>query len=105
MYPEALEIKVLKINDLCWLSGLLEGEGYFAISTQNGGVKIPRIQCAMTDKDIVIKASKMMLGLNRVTCSRAATKQFKAVYQFSVNGDKAIEWMMTLYSLMGTRRK
>ena len=47
--------------DAAWLSGLLEGEGYFQITKPkpNHPTQV-LIRLAMTDKDVVEKASKLL---------------------------------------------
>lgn len=58
----------------------------------------------MTDKDIVIRAAKI-LGCNRVTECKPTIGRVKTVYQTILYGRQSIAWMMTLYVLMGERRR
>lgn len=95
---------MLNQNDLHWLSGILEGEGYFGIMA-DGDNKTFRVQVCSTDEDVIIRASKILLGYNRVGVSKNKPYRKKNYYQVNVNGKDAIAWMMTLYSLMGIRRK
>ena len=93
-------------DDLMWLAGYLEGEGCFTISinyTKNEG-KSYRILVTSEDIDIIEKASILLIGYLRVTSSKPK-HYHKTFYGTNVNGAKAIGWMMTLYSLMGRRRK
>ena len=83
---------MIKIKEIAWLAGLLEGEGCFAIH----GKKYPRIVLKMCDEDIVIKAASLME-------SRIYRNGNQWVTQ--VNGAYAIEWMMTLYVFFGKRRR
>jgi hypothetical protein len=97
------------IKDIYWLAGLLEGEGYFGLHhsfTDGYKYKKVRIAIKMNDKDIITKVHKIL------NCSCQITEQ-RDKYGFSrnmqyvtyVNGKKAIGWMLTLYPLMGHRRK
>ncbi len=49
---------MMSLKDLAWLGGLLEGEGCFMIPKGS-----PRIALAMSDKDVVQRAARLM-GLN-----------------------------------------
>lgn len=88
----------MKIQDIYWLAGLLEGEGSFIWN-----VSTPRIKLAMTDKDVIEKAKLLMTPLSKTTtCHNGNNKNY---HQFAITGFNAIQWMMTIYSLMGRRRK
>ena len=82
----------MKLTDIAWLAGLLEGEGYFAL---NRG-KYPTITLSMTDEDIVVKAASLM---------GAKINRSGNLWIAHINGAYAIQWMMTLYSLLGKRRR
>lgn len=89
-------------SDIYWLVGLLEGEGTFIIVKD----KYPRISVEMTDLDIIQRARDIMDSSTNIR-SRGfkGESHYKTQYNFSIEGQKAIEWMMTIYSLMGNRRK
>lgn len=58
----------------------------------------------MTDKDVIEHAAKIM-GCNiQGPYSRKGTT-YKPVYVATLYGRYAVGWMMTLYQLMGERRK
>lgn len=102
------------MSDLHWLAGLLEGEGCFGMTKQvsRNGDRVymqPRIVLGMTDRDIVDRAHRMLgkdprMNQNNVFVLPPTDKN-KAKYIISLGGPRAIAWMMTLYSLMGTRRR
>jgi hypothetical protein len=86
-----------------WLAGLLEGEGYFAVTQ-----KTLKIELRMTDEDVVCRAQLLLHCRNarlRVRQNAADGYQRKPIYKIEVTGRAAAAWMMTLYSLMGIRRK
>lgn len=85
------------IKDVAWLAGLLEGEGTFGYF--NG---TPTIQIAMTDRDVIDRAAKTMGIKVRAPWT---PKRGKTVYKCGACGVKAVSWMMTLYSLLGERRR
>ena len=89
------------IKDIYWLAGLLEGEGCFT-TVPVEGKRYPRIDLRMTDYDVVSKA-RNILGSTKV--SGNSTNRNKEIFTTQVNGNRAIQWMMTLYSLMGARRQ
>ena len=87
------------IKDIAWLAGLLEGEGCFRL----GKEKYPYISVACTDRDTIVKAKKI---LGTRTLDWYETKPLMTtMWRTSVWGNKAIQWMMTLISLMSKRRK
>lgn len=89
---------MIAVKELAWLGGLLEGEGSFGI--KNGS---PRIQLAMTDKDVVDRAAKIF-GVP-VEHSVPRKDGYKQVWRVCLNGTRAIMWMMTLLVLFGERRR
>ena len=56
----------------------------------------------MTDKDVVDKAASLLGGAVRAQVRKGNRK---VQYYLSINGSQAAAWMMTLYTLMGERRK
>jgi hypothetical protein len=95
-------------KDICWLAGLLEGEGCFSLQQRTDGGHGPSsitIKVKMTDQDIIERAATL-LGTKvheRETWDRG--KQTKTTYTTVLGGTWAASWMMTLYPLMGTRRR
>lgn len=97
---------MLNFKDLYWLAGLLEGEGYFGLVKDGPTNLVFRIQVCSTDKDVIDRASNIILGEVRTSVSSGDKwYRHKDYFQVSTAGKHAIQWMMTLYSLMGTRRK
>jgi hypothetical protein len=93
-------------NDIRWLAGLLEGEGAFGL---NGGhAQSARIVVSMTDEDVVARAAGLLGSRLRSLQPRQLTKAGgprKRVYTAAVYGSQAAGWMMTLWPLMGQRRR
>lgn len=94
---------MISVKDITWLAGLLEGEGSFK---KWGAKKSLTISLQMADKDIVHRAGKLMnvkVGYSDHTTRR--NPKWKPIWYVNVCGRRAAEWMMTLYCLMGERRK
>jgi len=93
-------------ENIIWLAGYLEGEGCFTISTSlsRSGSKAYRILVNSEDKDVIEKASCILHGYPRLTSSKPRNHN-KTFYGTNINGNNAIGWMMTLYTLMSIRRK
>ena len=91
----------VKITDIHYIAGLLDGEGCFGFYNN-----CPSIQITMTDLDTVEKA-RLILDVNRTNKIRMQTKGQgrQDQYALSVSGNVAIQWMMTIYSLLSIRRK
>lgn len=91
-------------KEIAWIAGLLEGEGCFSFDRR------AVIQLAMTDKDVVKKASKLfgasLTGpyLRKSSWSYAA-EYGKNSYWTGCFASKAIGWMMMIYQFMGKRRQ
>ena len=99
-------------KDLYWMSGLLEGEGYFGINkrkytTKDGTIKEylePYIHLQMTDKDVVEKYASIIGSTIRTHQSKRENR--KLLYRCGLNGKKkVIPLLQELYPLMGKRRQ
>jgi len=92
----------IELRDIYWLSAYLEGEGWFGSNDKLGGRRMRlMIAAGTTDKDIAervanILGAKIYLDPN---------PPHKLMYRVVLHGQRAVEWAMTLYSLMGIRRK
>jgi hypothetical protein len=90
----------VKTNDLNWLAGLLEGEGCFKSS--GNGVSI---LLGMTDVDVVLRAQDILGPEAHLQAPRVAHPGNKPMNYIQINGNAAAAWMMTLWTLMGERRR
>jgi len=89
------------IKELAWVAGLLEGEGSFG-----WGRTTPTIQLSSTDKDVVIKAADILgVQMWNYVARPKGKSTYKPVYACKVFGSRAVMWMMTLFVLMGKRRR
>ena len=85
-------------EEIYWVAGLLEGEGYFG-SEKN----TPRVTLGMTDLDTVEKFASIVGATTTIEpCIRGRKKVF---YRVSINGARAAGVMQTVYSLMSKRRQ
>jgi hypothetical protein len=95
----------MEMKDLYWMSGLVEGEGCFRRAKDLGKGRASgnvQLQIAMTDRDVIERAGRLLR--TRVYEYDKAPPR-KRIYSVVVSGPRAAGWMMTLYSLMGERRK
>jgi hypothetical protein len=88
--------------DLCWIAGLLEGEGSF-LKGPPSSPGLPAIQMVMVDRDVVSKAAEL-LGC-RVGTVRPRRSHWKESYSIRLKGSRAVEWMRALRPLLGERRQ
>jgi protein-arginine kinase len=87
----------MKVKDIAWLAGIIEGEAHFRFQGT------PKLQLRMADRDVIERAAKL---LDRpVSICFPERKGYKTQYSVNICGTAAIEWMLTVYSLMGDRRK
>lgn len=89
---------MISTPELWWLAGILEGEGCFGPAKHT-----VRIQLAMCDRDVVEKVARL-LGV-RVTTSVDKRPGNQIQYRAYIQGHRAAAWLMTLYTMMGARRK
>lgn len=87
-------------KQIAWLAGILEGESSF--SCQDNGTSTV-IKLSMNDKDVIERAADIF-NYNG-TISESTLKSGSIQYIIQLYGNEAIQWMMTIYCLMGNRRK
>lgn len=88
---------MIRSASIQWLAGFLEGEGSFCY------VEGPRVCFKSTDRDVVEKAATL-LGAG-ISGPVVRVPGYKPIYNVGVYGHVAIGWMMTLFGLMGDRRR
>lgn len=86
------------VRDITYIAGLLEGEGCFSFKVS------PRLDLLMKDRDVIVKMRNLMCPRTEVY-EHKRRYNWSQQYRFSMQGNLAIQWMMTLYPLMGKRRK
>lgn len=84
--------------DIAWLAGLLEGEASFIYSK-----KSPKIALQMSDEDVVAEAATLLGATVRAPWRRE--EHFKFIYGAHLYGVRAVVWMLTIFPLMGNRRR
>lgn len=89
----------MRTSDIQWLSGLLEGEGYFGNSKQNMIIGVD-----MTDLDVMERIGSLM-GRKVLGPYMNGPLATKPKYRVQIAGSKAAGWMMTLYPQLGSRRQ
>ena len=91
----------MKIEHIYYVAGFLEGEGYFGRNDTT-----PRIHVGTRDRDVMRKLKYIMApDVTLHTKKDKRSENNSDIYYFNVMGCRAIQWMMTLYPLMGERRK
>jgi hypothetical protein len=88
--------------DLCWLAGLMEGEGSF-LAASPSAPRSPALQVAMMDQDVIARAGSL-LGVS-VMVIRARKAHWSTTYCVRLRGTRAVLWMKLLRPLMGIRRR
>ena len=102
---------MIKLTDIAWLGGLLEGEGSFFWESythrQRGReyyYERPLISLFMTDADTVDRAARL-LGNNSYVADYDKRANHKPGKKVQIYGKRAIGWMQTIYPFLGERRK
>jgi hypothetical protein len=92
-------------RNLDWLSGWLEGEGCFTLAKPKTHCKYVQPILAVNTTDIDVAAKAAVLFGTGFRAMRRAKPHHKLPYEVRLTGSKAVGWMMTVYGLMGHRRK
>jgi len=85
-------------DDLIWLAGLMEGEGWFGARPSG----LPRLSIEATDRDVVGRAAMLMDGKVRARLQR--NPKARPTYVCEISGESAVEVMQALLPHMGARR-
>lgn len=85
-------------KEIAWAAGLVEGEGCLS---WNG--RSPSLHVSSTDRDVLERFALLTRVRVRGPIAKANAK--KPQFQASVGGPMAAAWMMTLYPMLGARRK
>jgi hypothetical protein len=91
---------MLDTKDIYWIAGLLEGEGCFSLKTT---CNVASIQLCMTDEDVVRKFAALTNSKAYGPYNQGPRR--KCSWRVFIAASDAAGLMMTLYKLMGVRRK
>lgn len=91
------------LTEIAWVAGLMEGEGSF-LATKHGS---PFMTVQMNDKDVlekllVILGTAKLYGPYR---HRRGESYDTPHYRVTAYSSSAIGWMLTIWPLMGVRRR
>lgn len=92
--------------DVAWLSGLLEGEGYFGLvpnKSKGKTYRYARVGVSMTDRDVVERAAGLMGA--RVVRLKPATPTRLTPFRVNLQGQRAVALMRLLRPHLGERRR
>jgi hypothetical protein len=91
-------------QDLYWLAGLLEGEGTFGFRTGSGKDQFqPRLRLAMTDKDVIERAARIM-NTSHYSYKNSARENEQLLHCCTLTCSKAANLMKLILPHMGERR-
>ncbi len=104
-FGDCMEIAEISENQLYWLAGILEGEGSFLKGPPSAPNR-PVISMLSTDEDVIAKVASLM----NVSYWGRLSEEFerngwKKPYAVHLRGSRAVELMLILKPLMGTRRQ
>ncbi len=92
--------------DIAWLAGLIEGEGSFSYQ-EHRTRRHPRIMFDTVDRDVAEHFARLLGGTvyTRRGCGINSKTHKQQVYAVRIGGVTAVGVMMTIYPLMGVRRR
>lgn len=90
--------------EIAWLAGLMEGDGWFTLSLNNGGPsRLPRIGIAMLDRDVIERVTNL---LNTTITTYLTKNKTKVMYSTTLSRRDDLEPLLKiLHPHMGVRRK
>lgn len=101
----------MTIREIAWAAGIIEGEGTIiaAVTKASDGYKIRQFRLAveMTDLDVLLKL-RDILGPRCTLRERtppSANPKHRRRYILCLTGNELAGWLMTIYALMGQRRR
>lgn len=106
-------LRSITVRDIAWLAGLVEGEGCISYGRSDrkypGKVNSIRIHIGMNDHDVVARAAAILgtrcLGPYAPSKAHRDGSHRQPQYRAIVTQGLAAAWLMTLYPLLGTRRR
>jgi hypothetical protein len=94
------------IKDIYWLAGMLEGKGSFYTYTKKNlkqSLTYPEFTFQSVDRDITRRVARITKSNISAVKPYGSSKQLS--YKIRLCSTRAIQWMMTIYPIMGIRRK
>lgn len=95
---------MVSTSQIGWLAGLMEGDGTAYVANTRQRNPNGHMAVMMSDLDVVEKVSQLW-GVSASVHNHRNRPDRKTIYRAQISGTKAAQWAMTIYSLMGTRRK
>ncbi len=99
---EVYSILSPSVNDIYWAAGFLEGDGWFGLK-KNGYEDYERVVASQVQKEPLEKLKAMFGG--RLNFCKTKKSTYNDVWTWNVNGIRARGVMLTLFSLLSTKRK
>lgn len=87
-----------RVQDICWAAGLYEGEGYVQYNC-----KTERVVIGVTDKWVAERLQQLFGG--KVYEYQSKKEGYSRTYIWRVIGPRARGFLMSVYLLLGPRRK
>ena len=91
-------------NNLAYLAGIVDGEGYFFLEQNRKNYRIPVLAVEMAEKDVV-KAFIDYFGCGNLLLRAPRKAHYKILYRWRVRGRPAIAILKKMYKYFSIRRK
>ena len=93
----------MKISDLHWIAGFIEGDGSFAMQGKNRSTV--NVQINQVQRWPLEKLIELVGGYIGNTTQIGGFANSQPYYRWAISGYKGAGLMMTIYSLMSPKRK
>ena len=91
-------------NNLAYLAGIVDGEGYFFLEQNRKNYRIPVLGVEMAEKDVV-KAFIDYFGCGNLLLRAPRKAHYKILYRWRVRGHPAIAILKKMYKYFSIRRR
>ena len=90
---------MIPLNQIYWVAGFLEGEGYFTLINTSAAVRVSQVQ-----KEPLDRLKNLFTGSINLT-RKPLNPRHSDIFSWALCGVRAAGLMMTLYPLMSLKRK
>lgn len=90
---------MIETKQIYWIAAFLDGEGYFGFTAG------PVITVCSTDLDTIQRYDSIVKSSGSILKVDKRSGSHRDQYKLSMYGNRAVSWMMTIFSLMSKRRQ
>ena len=97
--------KLSRKQQLIFLSGVFEGEGWFGLNKWRGRTPVAVLEVQMSDEDVIKKFQRYFNLNSNIWFRKRSKKHYKDTWRFWIKGIRALHFMEDMLPYLSTRRK